>query len=44
MGEQKQCSGKYARKEENTEDKESISEKRGLKAGFYKGHENFSLI
>ncbi len=30
MGEQKQCSGKYASKEENTEDKERIKEKRRL--------------
>ncbi len=39
-----QRKGKYASKEENTEDKERIKEKRRLKAGFYKGHEKLSLI
>ena len=34
-----QYPGKYTSKEENTEDKERIKEKKRLKAGFYKGHE-----
>jgi len=34
-----QRKGKYVSKEENTEDKESILEKRGLKAGIFSSHE-----
>ena len=34
-----QHKGKYASKEENTEDKESILEVRGLKAGNLRHHE-----
>jgi len=34
-----QRKGKYASKEENTEEKERILEKRGLKAGDLRNHE-----
>ena len=34
-----QRKGKYASKEEDTEDKERIKEKRGLKAGILRNHE-----
>jgi len=36
--------GKYASKEENTGDKESILEKRGVKAGDSRNYKKFSLI
>jgi len=44
MGEQKQCSGKYASKEENSGDKERIKEKNGLKAGDLRNYKKISLI
>ena len=39
-----QYKGKYTSKEENTEDKERIKEKRRLIMGNLGKHENFSLI
>ena len=38
------CKGKYASKEENTEDKERIKEKRRLIMGILGNHEKLSLI
>ncbi len=39
-----QRNGKYASKQENTEDKESILEKRRLITGNFRNHEKNSLI